>query len=128
MTEDVFPYKAVIFICRRLLTTKADLDWAEFYARQRAEELGLRVSQIVTEDHYPDARLRDLLRQHDAPIVITPNLKHVGGKPDYVTGFAELLTVKPKRRYRWRESLEAVAEIKAVCARMTQDIKERAGQ
>lgn len=118
MTEDEFPYKAVIYICRTLLTTKADLDWAEFYARRRAEELGFRVSKVLTEDHCPDTRLRDLLRRHDCPIVITPSLKHVGGKPDFVTGFAELLTVDPERRYRWREPLEVAADVKTACARM----------
>ncbi|MEU6580685.1 hypothetical protein [Nocardia sp. NPDC046763] len=99
------PDKAVIYIFRPLLTTKADLDWAEFYARQRAHTLGLRVSRVLTVDNSHQDRmgmLYRLLRQVDCAVVITPTLAHVGGNPRRVTAFAELQTVDPAQCHHWR--------------------------
>ncbi|MGW4119905.1 hypothetical protein [Nocardia sp. NPDC004711] len=99
------PSKAVIYIFRPLLTTKADLDWAEFYARQRAHALGLRVVRVLTVDNSNRDRmgmLYRLLRQIDCAVVITPNLAHVGGNPRRVTAFAELQTVNPVECHNWR--------------------------
>ncbi|MFJ9370152.1 hypothetical protein ACIRRA_37825 [Nocardia sp. NPDC101769] len=102
MTE---PDKAVIYIFRPLLTTKADRDWAEFFARQRAQQLGLRVSGVLVVDNSDQDRmgmLYRLLRQIDCAVVITPSLAHVGGNPRRVTAFAELQTVDPAACHHWR--------------------------
>lgn len=99
------PDKAVIYIFRPLLTTKADLDWAEFYCRQRAHKLGLRVSWVLVADNSDADRmgmLYRLLRRIDCAVVITPNLAHVGGNPRRVTAFADLQTVKPAVCHHWR--------------------------
>ncbi|MGV9663474.1 hypothetical protein [Nocardia niigatensis] len=99
------PDKAVIYIFRPLLTTKADLSWAEFYARQRAQQLGLRVSGVLVadnSDHDPIGMLYRLLRRIDSAVVITPSLAHVGGNPRRVTAFAELQTVNPAVCHHWR--------------------------
>ncbi|MFE3961075.1 hypothetical protein ACFXPS_43780 [Nocardia sp. NPDC059091] len=99
------PDKAVIYIFRPLLTTKADLDWAEFYARQRAHALGLRVVWVLTADNSHQDRmgmLYRLLRQIDCAVVITPSLAHVGGNPRRVTAFADLQTVDPAECHHWR--------------------------
>ncbi|WP_067532260.1 hypothetical protein [Nocardia crassostreae] len=102
--------KAIVYIFRPLLTSKADLDWAEFYARQRAEALNLRVAHVLVVDNTNSDRmgmLYRLARQVDSGCVITPDLKHVGGNARRVTAFAELLTVKPPWRYRWRLRVSA---------------------
>ncbi|MFE2998646.1 hypothetical protein ACFXG4_27045 [Nocardia sp. NPDC059246] len=99
------PDKAVIYIFRPLLTTKADLDWAEFYARQRAHTLSLRVVSVLTVDNSHQDRmgmLYRLLRQVDSAVVITPSLAHVGGNPRRVTAFADLQTVDPAECHPWR--------------------------
>ncbi|MFE3060868.1 hypothetical protein [Nocardia sp. NPDC059239] len=99
------PDKAVIYIFRPLLTTKADLDWAEFYARQRAHALGLRVVRVLTVDNSHQDRmgmLYRLLRRVDCAVVITPSVAHVGGNPRRVTAFADLQTVDPAECYHWR--------------------------
>ncbi|MFJ9371383.1 hypothetical protein ACIRRA_44260 [Nocardia sp. NPDC101769] len=99
------PDKAVIYIFRPLLTTKADLDWAEFYARQRAQQLGLRVSGLLVADNSDSDRmglLYRLLRRIDCAVVITPSLAHVGGNPRRVTAFADLQTVSPAACHHWR--------------------------
>ncbi|MFD6356003.1 hypothetical protein [Nocardia tengchongensis] len=102
--------KAVIYIFRPLLTTKADLDWAEFYARQRAQQLGLRVASVLVQDNpHPDriGTLYRVLREIDCAVVITPSLAHVGGNPRRVTAFAELQTVNPAEVHHWRTRLAA---------------------
>ncbi|GAB2452612.1 hypothetical protein [Nocardia tengchongensis] len=113
------PDKAVIYIFRPFLTTKADLDWAEFYARQRAQQLGLRVSWVLVVDNSDSDRmgmLYRLLRQIDCAVVITPTLAHIGGNPRRLTAFEELHTVNPVECFQWRtrvarcELEEAVAE------------------
>ncbi|WP_433566865.1 hypothetical protein ACQP1O_17750 [Nocardia sp. CA-151230] len=99
------PDKAVIYIFRPLLTTKAQLDWAEFHARQRAHTLGLRVSHVLTVGKADQDRMRTLwrlLRQTDCAVVITPSLAHMGGNPRRVTAFAELHTVHPAECHHWR--------------------------
>lgn len=99
------PDKAVIYIFRPLLTTKADLDWAEFYCRQRAHKLGLRVSWVLVADDSDADRmgmLYRLLRRIDCAVVITPHLAHVGGNPRRVTAFTELQTVNPAVCHHWR--------------------------
>ncbi|MET8427901.1 hypothetical protein [Nocardia sp. NPDC004860] len=104
------PDKAVIYIFRPLLTTKADLDWAEFYARQRAHALGLRVAQVLTVDNSNQDRmgmLYRLLRQIDCAVVITPSMAHVGGNPRRVTAFADLQTVNPAECHHWRTKVFA---------------------
>lgn len=108
MTED--QDKAVIYIFRPLLTTKADLDWAEFYARQRAQQLGLRVVSVMVQDSSHLDRmgtLYRLLREIDCAVVITPSLAHVGGNPRRVTAFADLQTVDPAAVHHWRTRLAA---------------------
>ncbi|MFF0635950.1 hypothetical protein ACFYTS_25990 [Nocardia sp. NPDC004151] len=110
--------KAVIYIYRPLLTTKADLDWAEFYARQRAGKLGLRVSAVLTvDDTNPDrmGTLYRLLREIDCAVVITPSLAHVGGNHRRVTAFAELQTVNPAECHPWR-TLRSAYELSAALA------------
>ncbi|MGV9666918.1 hypothetical protein [Nocardia niigatensis] len=100
----------MIYIFTPLLTTKADLDWAEFYARQRAHTLGLRVSRVLMVDNSHADRmgmLYRLLRQVDCAVVITPNLSHVGGNPRRVTAFAELQTVDPAECHQWRTKVFA---------------------
>lgn len=114
------PEKAVIFIYRPLAATKARLDWAEFYAQQRAADQNLRVGAVVVADHV-DEGVRELLnvvRRLDAGIVITPNLDHVGGSPVAVTRFAELLTVKPAGRFRWAAGEWAAREVRLTLALM----------
>ncbi|MFE3001385.1 hypothetical protein ACFXG4_41165 [Nocardia sp. NPDC059246] len=104
------PDKAVIYIFRPLLTTKADLDWAEFYARQRAHALGLRVAWVLTVDNSHQDRmgmLYRLLRQIDCAVVITPSMAHVGGNPRRVTAFADLQTVDPAECHHWRTKVFA---------------------
>ncbi|WP_330181185.1 hypothetical protein OHB26_33130 [Nocardia sp. NBC_01503] len=93
-----------------MLTSKADLDWATFYARQRAQELNLRVAEILVLDSADAAHMWALytaVRRVDSACVITPDLGHVGGRSDRVTAFAELYTVAPVRRYRWRLGLSS---------------------
>lgn len=112
------PDKAVVYIFRPLLTTKADLDWAEFYARQRAQQLGLRVSSVLVQDNsHPDrmGTLYRLLREIDCAVVITPTLAHVGGNPRRVTAFAELQTVDPAECHPWR-TLRTAYELSAALA------------
>ncbi|MFF0613097.1 hypothetical protein ACFYUD_30965 [Nocardia tengchongensis] len=108
MTED--QDKAVIYIFRPLLTTRADLDWAVFYARQRAQQLGLRVVSVLVQDSSHLDRmgtLYRLLREIDCAVVITPSLAHVGGNPRRVTAFADLQTVDPAAAHHWRTRLAA---------------------
>ncbi|WP_067562591.1 hypothetical protein [Nocardia acidivorans] len=103
--------RAVIFVNRGLLTSKADLDWATFYARQRAQELNLRVAEVLVLGSTDGPHMRalyDVVRRVDSGCVITPDLGHVGGSSDRVTVFAELYTVAPARRYRWRLGLSSV--------------------
>ncbi|WP_067542168.1 hypothetical protein [Nocardia crassostreae] len=103
-------HKAIIYIYRPLLTSKADLDWAEFYARQRAEALDLRVASVLVTDNSNQDRtgmLYRLARHVDSAYVITPDLIHIGGNARRVTAFAEPLTVNPQRRYRWRLRVSA---------------------
>ncbi|WP_067561993.1 hypothetical protein [Nocardia acidivorans] len=102
--------RAVIFINRDVLTSKADLDWARFYARQRAQELGLRVAEIVVLGNTDGSHMQTLytvVRRVDAARVITPDLGHIGGNSDRVTVFAELHTVTPAKRYPWRLGLSS---------------------
>ncbi|MEU1205030.1 hypothetical protein [Nocardia sp. NPDC005825] len=111
------PDKAVIYIFRPLLTTRADLDWAEFYARQRALQLGLRVCSVLLQDNsHPDriGTLYRLLREIDCAVVITPTLAHVGGNPRRITAFAELQTVHPAECHPWRTRLGACELTKAL--------------
>ncbi|WP_433567132.1 hypothetical protein ACQP1O_19270 [Nocardia sp. CA-151230] len=117
------PDKAVIYIFRPLLTTKADLDWTEFYARQRAHALGLRVARVLAVDNSNQDRmgmLCRLLRQLDCAVVITPSLAHVGGNPRRVTAFAELQTVDPAQCHHWRTRVPRY-ELDEALALETQD-------
>ncbi|WP_330183244.1 hypothetical protein OHB26_06065 [Nocardia sp. NBC_01503] len=102
--------KAVIYVNRGVLTSKADLDWATFYARQRAQELNLRVAEILVLGNSDAAHMESLynaVRRVDSACVITPDLGHVGGNSDRVTVFAELHTVAPAKRYPWRLGLSS---------------------
>ncbi|MFI1917663.1 hypothetical protein [Nocardia sp. NPDC020380] len=112
------PAKAVIFLYRPLVATKARLDWAEFYARQRATEQNLRIGHVIVADHIEAGiqKLHNALRQMDAAVVITPNLDHVGGSPVVVTKFAELLTVKPAGRFRWAAGEDAARQTRLTLA------------
>ncbi|MFB7719409.1 hypothetical protein [Nocardia sp. NPDC056100] len=95
----------MIYINLGVLTTKADRDWAEYHSRQRAHDLGLRVADVVVLGNSDGAHMRTLyksVRKLDAGYVITPNLEHLGGDSADVTAFAELQTVVPAERYRWR--------------------------
>ncbi|MFJ4655010.1 hypothetical protein ACIP5Y_27360 [Nocardia sp. NPDC088792] len=62
------PAKAVIFLYRPLVATKARLDWAEFYARQRAAEQNLRIGQVIVADHIETGiqKLHSALRQMES--------------------------------------------------------------
>ncbi|MFF0635915.1 hypothetical protein ACFYTS_25810 [Nocardia sp. NPDC004151] len=105
--------KAVIYLFRPLLTTKADLDWAEFHARQCAHQLNLRVAQVLVVDNSHADRMEmlyRLLREIDCAVVITPNLAHVGGNARRVTAFADLQTVSPVERHPWR-TLQSAYEL-----------------
>ncbi|WP_330182864.1 hypothetical protein OHB26_03880 [Nocardia sp. NBC_01503] len=100
--------KAVIYVNRGVLTSKADLDWATFYARQRAQELDLRVAEILVLGNADGSHMQTLynsVRRVDSARVITPNLGHLGGNSDRVTAFAELHTVTPAKKYTWRLGL-----------------------
>ncbi|MRH88794.1 hypothetical protein GFY24_15305 [Nocardia sp. SYP-A9097] len=102
--------KVVIYVNRGVLTSKADLDWATFYARQRAQELNLRVAEILVLGNSDGSHMQTLynaVRQVDSARVITPDLGHVGGNSDHVTAFAELHTVTPTKTYRWRLGLSS---------------------